>query len=68
VVLRGTRDILRDGSWIPCPGPVHIEIGPPIDTRALRLEAGGDPWKTALMLRARARDYMLAHCGEPDLD
>jgi acyl carrier protein len=67
VVLRGTRYILRDGNWIPTPGPVRIEIGTPIDPRALEAEAGGDAWKTALLLRARTREYLLAHCEEPDL-
>jgi 1-acyl-sn-glycerol-3-phosphate acyltransferase len=67
VLLRGTRYILRDGNWIPTPGPVRIEIGAAIDPRALEAEAGGDPWKTALLLRTRTREYLLAHCEEPDL-
>jgi len=67
VVLRGTRYILRDGNWIPTPGPVRIEIGAAIDPRALEAEAGGDAWKTALLLRTRTREYLLAHCEEPDL-
>jgi 1-acyl-sn-glycerol-3-phosphate acyltransferase len=67
VLLRGTRYILRDGNWIPTPGPVRIEIGAAIDPRALEAEAGGDAWKTALLLRTRTREYLLAHCEEPDL-
>ncbi|MGQ0594484.1 MAG: AMP-binding protein [Gammaproteobacteria bacterium] len=67
VLLRGTRYILRDGNWIPNPGPVRIEIGAAIDPRALEAEAGGDAWKTALLLRTRTREYLLAHCEEPDL-
>ena len=51
VLIRGTRYILRDGNWIPTPGPVRIEIGAAIDPRALEAEAGGDAWKTALLLR-----------------
>ncbi|MDQ3580718.1 MAG: AMP-binding protein [Pseudomonadota bacterium] len=67
VVMRGTRYIFRDGNWIPTPGPVRIEIGAAIDPRALEAEAGGDAWKTALLLRTRTREYLLAHCEEPDL-
>ncbi|MGH8586104.1 MAG: AMP-binding protein [Gammaproteobacteria bacterium] len=67
VLIRGTRYILRDGNWIPTPGPVRIEIGAAIDPRALEAEAGGDTWKTALLLRTRTREYLLAHCEEPDL-
>ncbi|MGH8515481.1 MAG: lysophospholipid acyltransferase family protein, partial [Gammaproteobacteria bacterium] len=67
IVIRGTRYILRDGNWIPTPGPVRIEIGAAIDPQALEAEAGGDPWKTALLLRTRTREYLLAHCEEPDL-
>ncbi len=67
VVLRGTRYILRDGNWVPSPGPVKIEIGPALDTGAIRAEAGGDAWKAALVLRTRVRDYLLARSGEPDL-
>ncbi|MDQ3775497.1 MAG: AMP-binding protein [Pseudomonadota bacterium] len=67
VVMRGTRYILRDGNWIPTPGPVRIEIGAAIDPGALEAEAGGDAWKTALLLRTRTREYLLAHCEEPDL-
>ena len=67
VLIRGTRYILREGNWIPTPGPVRIEIGAAIDPRALEAEAGGDAWKTALLLRTRTREYLLAHCEEPDL-
>ncbi len=67
VLLRGTRYILRDGNWIPTSGPVSIEIGAAIDPRALEAEADGDAWKTALLLRTRTREYLLAHCEEPDL-
>jgi len=67
VLIRGTRYILREGNWIPTPGPVRIEIGAAIDPRALEAEAGGDAWKTALLLRTRTREYLLAHYEEPDL-
>jgi 1-acyl-sn-glycerol-3-phosphate acyltransferase len=60
VALRGTRSILRDGSWFPRWGPVSVSIGQPIAPR------GGD-WSAALALRDAVRRELLARCGEPDL-
>ena len=30
-------------------------------------QAGGDTWRTAIALRDRCREFILRHCGEPDL-
>ena len=30
VILRGTRSLMRDGTWFPRRVPVHVRIGPPI--------------------------------------
>ena len=30
VVLRGTRSLMRDGTWFPRRVPIHVRIGPPI--------------------------------------
>ncbi len=59
VALRGTRSVLRDGSWLPRRRPVELYIGAPAWPR-------GPGWKDALALRDEARRAILAHCGEPD--
>ncbi len=60
MIIRGTRAKLRDGTWFPRPGNVLLHIGPPI-------QAKGDDWDAALALRNQCRQYILHHCGEPDL-
>jgi 1-acyl-sn-glycerol-3-phosphate acyltransferase len=60
VALRGTRSILRDGSWFPRRGAVTVVIGEPL------VPQGGD-WTAALALREATRAHILRWCGEPDL-
>ncbi len=60
VVIRGTRSILRSGSWFPHRGAVQIRIGEPV-----RSHEGG--WEQAVELRDAAREQILRHLGEPDL-
>jgi acyl carrier protein len=67
VAIRGTRSILRAGSWFPQHGAVTIEIGHPIDSAAVSEEARGDNWQRAIALRNQSREFILRHCGEPDL-
>ncbi|MBK9129859.1 MAG: 1-acyl-sn-glycerol-3-phosphate acyltransferase [Phycisphaerales bacterium] len=62
VAIRGTRAVLRDLGCLPRRGPVAIEVGAAIDA-----EAGGDPGQQADTLLARARAFIAARCGEPDL-
>ena len=59
VALRGTRSVLRDGSWRPRRAPVEAWIGAPIEPR-------GAAWADALSLRDEARRFIAARCGEPD--
>jgi len=59
VALRGTRSVLRDGSWLPRRAPVEVSIEAP-------LAPGGADWSDALALRDAARRAILARCGEPD--
>ena len=59
VALRGTRSVLRDGSWLPRRRPVEVFIDAPLPPR-------GPGWSEALALRNEARRAILAHCGEPD--
>ncbi len=65
LVLRGTRSVLRDGSWFPRLGRITVTIGqaiPPADRAA-----GDDAWKAALALRDEVRRRVLEMSGEPDL-
>jgi 1-acyl-sn-glycerol-3-phosphate acyltransferase len=67
LALRGTRSVLRSGSWFPRPGRVTVTIGRPIDVPVDETgEVRGD-WPAAVTMRDRAREVILRHCGEPDL-
>lgn len=83
VALRGTRSILRANSWFPHHGSIYIDIGEAIDPKSIsekvdtekfgtnKLDAdiiGKDTWHTAIELRNRSREFILRHCGEPDLE
>jgi 1-acyl-sn-glycerol-3-phosphate acyltransferase len=60
VALRGTRSILRDGSWFPRRGAVSVVIGEPLVPQ-------GRDWAAALGLREATRKHILQWSGEPDL-
>jgi 1-acyl-sn-glycerol-3-phosphate acyltransferase len=60
VALRGTRSLLRAGSWVPRRGAVHVLVTPPILPE-------GQSWSAAVKLRDRVRREILRLCGEPDL-
>lgn len=57
LALAGTRDVLRDGSWLPRRGRIAITVCPP-------LLPEGDGWHGVLALRDRARQAILEYCGE----
>ncbi len=63
VTLRGTRAVLRDGSWMPRRGKITIVFGKPIAPPT----DNGDSFRAAIRLRDEARARMLDDCGEPDL-
>jgi len=67
VAIRGTRSILRAGSWFPHHGSINIDIGEAIDPKQIADEQGKDSWHVAIELRDRSRKFILRHCGEPDL-
>ena len=67
LAIRGTRSMLRAGSWFPHRGQITVTVGKAIDTNHLRAETDGSSWDTALKLRDSARAFILQHCGEPDL-
>ncbi len=65
IAIRGTRSMLRSGSWFPRRGAVQIRIGPAVE--AGEGEGDSDLWNRALELRRLSREYILQYCGEPDL-
>ena len=67
IAIRGTRSMLRSGSWFPRRGRITINIGEMISPDQLPETVQGDTWHLALALRDKARQYILRHCGEPDL-
>jgi 1-acyl-sn-glycerol-3-phosphate acyltransferase len=58
--IRGSRSLLRAGSWFPHRGALKVSIGTPI------IPEGGD-WSAAVKLRDLARQQILNLTGEPDL-
>lgn len=72
VVLRGTRSLLRDGTWLPRRTPLRVIVGEPVHPPpAAAAGAEGGEQRSRLSRAAELRDtvraWMLAHCGEPDL-
>jgi 1-acyl-sn-glycerol-3-phosphate acyltransferase len=67
VAIRGTRSILRSDSWFPHHGSISIDIGAAIDSKAGMHKHNNDVWHCALDLRDQSRQFILRHCGEPDL-
>ena len=60
MALRGTRSVLRDGSFLLSRGQVEVRVGEPIPP------AGAD-FDAAIKLRDASRAWILRYCGEPDL-
>ncbi len=60
MIIQGTRNILRAGSWFPRRGKVEITVGE-------TCRPAGDDWQAAIGLRGRVRAEILRHLGEPDL-
>ena len=61
IALRGTRNVLRDGTWYLRRSMIAVTVGAPIAPE-------GEDWHAAVRLRDRARAEILRHCGEPDLE
>ncbi len=62
VAIRGTRSVLRAGSWFPRRAQIEVDFG-----AALLPSTGREAWAAALALRDAARAHLLAGSGEPDL-
>ena len=65
IIIRGSRSILRAGSWLPRHYPISISIGERIYPNE---SAKLDPWRSAIALRDHVRNHMLVEIGEPDLN
>ena len=59
-VLRGTRQVLRSGSWLPSRGRIEVQFLPPV-------RPNGANWSAAVALRDQVRAAILEHYDEPDL-
>jgi len=67
LAIRGTRSMLRDVSMFPRRGTITVTIGKPIDPKGRQNKTVPDSWTTAIKLRDAVREFILEHCGEPDL-
>ncbi|MBL6954591.1 MAG: AMP-binding protein [Alphaproteobacteria bacterium] len=67
MAIRGSRSILRDGTWLPRRGALRVIIGEPIWPAQTETNAAGIEFSAAIALRDRARAWILHHCAEPDL-
>ena len=65
VIMRGTRAMLRDGTWQLRPGSIRVRIGSPLE--ASPGAPGVSDWARAVDLRDRTRHQILTHLDEPDL-
>lgn len=61
IAMRGVRQALRDGTKLPRPSRIEVEIGPPI-------RPDGPSWTDAVRLRDACRAWIAEHAGEPALD
>jgi 1-acyl-sn-glycerol-3-phosphate acyltransferase len=61
LALRGTRRVLRDGSWWPRPGAIHLFVSEP-------LRSDGTEWRSMVDLRDRTAAAIAAKTGERRLD
>ncbi len=59
VALSGTREVLRDGTWLPRPGRVAVTICPPISPGS-----DGCDWKEIVRVRDAAREAISIGAGE----
>lgn len=68
LAIRGTRSILRPDSYLIRRTTVTIDVGEIIEPAEVRKgNPDADTWAVAVELRSRSREYILRHCGEPDL-
>jgi 1-acyl-sn-glycerol-3-phosphate acyltransferase len=68
IAIRGTRSVLREGSWFLRRGAVEVRIGAPLIPETHNADATSGSWRQALALRDSAREWILSQIDEPDLD
>jgi len=61
IAIKGTRKILRDGTYLLRPGKIEITVGEPIFAK-------GKEWQDVMDIKNQVREFMLKYCGEPSLD
>jgi 1-acyl-sn-glycerol-3-phosphate acyltransferase len=61
VTIRGAREILPEGSWLPEPGPITVAVSAPIMPEL-------DGWLAMVHLRDRTRTEIMRRSGEPPAD
>ncbi|HKV03599.1 MAG TPA: AMP-binding protein [Candidatus Acidoferrales bacterium] len=61
VAVRGARQILKDGTYLPRPGRVTVTFGPLIAPDP----AAGDDWREIVRLRDATREIIARNVGEP---
>lgn len=61
IALSGTRNILRDNSWLLKPGIIKVTVGD-------LLKANDKDWSEIIRLRTLARAEIAKYCGEPTID
>jgi len=61
LALNGTRQVLRDGSWLPRRGRIQVSISAPIQPQ-------GDSWQAIVALRDETRSAILAQSDERALE
>ncbi|MCU7906568.1 MAG: AMP-binding protein [Candidatus Thiodiazotropha sp. (ex Epidulcina cf. delphinae)] len=67
ITIRGTRSILRSGTWFPHHGAITVNFGEPIYPQTIKEKTAESDWMIAVKLRNASRENILHHCGETDL-
>lgn len=66
ITLNGSREIVRQGNWLPRHGAVSVTVGNAIDPHDFKYQK--DAWAKAVWLRDQARLQILHELREPDLN
>jgi 1-acyl-sn-glycerol-3-phosphate acyltransferase len=61
IAIRGAREVLWPGRWIPRRGAIQVFIGKPIRPE-------GSDWREIVRLRDLAKSEIVRHAGEPPID
>ena len=67
IAIRGTRSILRAGTWMPRRGRITITIGQTVTPEVLAEGKTEDNWTVAVKLKEAAHQHISRYCGEADL-